>query len=248
VASVPLESGNVRLRVALTRSAALGNMEEKIRLCLSPRRLWLTELTAMTGTLTLTWNQPHALRVDPGPHPMTDEEFFAFCQLNAEWRIERTAEGELIIMPPAGGGTSKRNLALAGPFDRWVEADGTGVGFDSSGGFILPNGATRSPDLAWVERARWEALSAKEQEEFLPLCPDFVVELRSRTDRLAALQDKMEEYLTNGARLGWLIDPSERKVYIYRPGAEVVSLDNPTQVAGDPLLPGFVLDLGRIWS
>jgi Uma2 family endonuclease len=248
VAPVPPESGNFRQRVALTRSAALGNMEEKFWLCLTPRRLWLTELPTMTGTLTLTWNQPHALRVDPGPHPMTDEEFFEFCQLNAEWRIERTAEGELIIMPPAGSESGKQNLSLGVAFGIWAETDGTGVGFDSSAGFTLPNGAVRSPDLAWVRHSRWEALTAEERRRFAPICPEFVVELRSPSDSLTDLKEKMAEYLANGAQLGWLIDPEERKVYLYRPGAEVVCLENPTQVAGDSLLPGFVLDLERVWS
>jgi Uma2 family endonuclease len=178
---------------------------------------------------------------------MTDEELFEFCQLNAEWRIERTAEGELILMPPAGSESGRRNFSLTGLFAAWVEADGTGVGFDSSAGFTLPNGAVRSPDLAWIRRERWEALTEAERRRFAPICPDFVVELRSPSDSLADLKEKMEEYVTNGAQLGWLIDPEERKVYVYLPDVEPVCLEDPKQVAGDPLLPGFVLELNRIW-
>jgi Uma2 family endonuclease len=201
-----------------------------------------------TLPLTWTWNAPLVLRVDPGPQPLTEEEFFRLCQLNELWRIERGAEGELILMPLVGAETSRLNFILTGCFAEWAEAEGTGVAFASSAGFVLPNGAMRSPDLAWVHRSRWEALTKEEQERFSPLCPDFVVELRPPSDSLKMLQAKMEEYLANGAQLGWLIDPSERKVYVYRPGAEVVCLENPTQVAGDPLLPGFVLDLERVWS
>jgi Uma2 family endonuclease len=179
---------------------------------------------------------------------MTDQAFFEVCQANPEWRIERTAEGELIIMPPTGGETGSRNFKLTTRFGDWVESDGTGVGFDSSTVFQLPNGANRSPDVAWVRRSRWDALTEEEREGFPPLCPDFVVELRSRTDRLKTLQEKMEEYIANGAQLGWLIDPVERKVYVYRPNTEMVCLENPERVAGDPVLPGFVLALKRVWS
>ena len=131
-------------------------------------------------------------------------------------------------------------------FGTWAEADGTGIGFDSSGGFRLPNKAKRSPDVAWVKRERWEALSPKERKRFAPLCPDFVVELRSETDRLNKLQDKMQEYIDNGAQLGWLIDPIEKKVHVYRPDAPVEILDNPAEVFGDPLLSGFTLKLAGI--
>jgi Uma2 family endonuclease len=179
---------------------------------------------------------------------MTDHEFYEFCQLNSEWRIERTCEGDLILMPPTGGQTGRRNFILTGVFTAWVEADGTGVGFDSSTGFTLPNGAKRSPDLAWVKRSRWEGLTEEDREEFPPLCPDFVVELRSRSDSLPTLFAKMEEYIANGALLGWLIDPFEKKVYVYRPPAEVRCLENPETVSGDPVLPGFVLDLRRLWQ
>jgi Uma2 family endonuclease len=178
---------------------------------------------------------------------MNDHEFFAFCQLNQDLRLERTSDGDLIIMPPTGGVTGKRNFMLIALFGRWVEKDGTGVGFDSSTGFILPNGAKRSPDLAWIKKSRWEMLTEEEREEFPPLCPDFVVEVRSRSDALDALQSKMEEYLENGAQLGWLIDPEERNVYVYLRGQKVRILANPETVSGEPVLPGFLLTLERIW-
>jgi Uma2 family endonuclease len=179
---------------------------------------------------------------------ITDHDFYQFCQANRDLRIERTREGELIIMTPAGGEAGNIEFRLAGLFWNWVEADGTGVGFSPSTGFLLPNGAVRSPDLAWVEGSRWKALAPEEQERFPPLCPDFVVEIRSQTDTLPALQAKMQEYLNNGARLGWLIDPIERVVYVYRAGAEVARLENPAAVSGEPLLRGFVLDVGRLWG
>jgi Uma2 family endonuclease len=202
----------------------------------------------MAETLLLSWDHLRVLRIDPGPEPMTDDELFEFCQMNAEWRIERTSEGELVIMPPAGGETGARNSQLNRLLGNWAEADGTGIVFDSSTGFTLPHGAMRSPDAAWIRRSRWEALKPEERRKFPPLCPDFVVELRSPTDTLDALKAKMEEYLAGGAQLGWLIDPEERKVYLYRPGAEVICLDDPAQLSGDPLLSGFVLDLQRVWS
>jgi Uma2 family endonuclease len=191
---------------------------------------------------------PVILHVGPVVQRLGDEAFEELCRLNPEWRLELTAEGDLVIMPPAGGGTGRRNFELTGLFRAWVKADGTGVGFDSSTGFTLPNGAKRSPDLAWVKRARWDALTEEEQERFPSLCPDFVVELRSPSDPLKLLQGKMAEYIANGAELGWLIDPLEKKVYVYRPSEEVRCLENPPQVSGDPVLPGFVLDLQEIWE
>jgi Uma2 family endonuclease len=178
---------------------------------------------------------------------MSDHEFFEFCQLNRDWRIERTSEGDMVIMAPAGGETGNRNFSLTGLFWSWVEADGTGIGFDSSTGFILPNGAERSPDVAWVKRSRWEALTEEQRKKFPPLCPDFVVELRSESDAIGDLQEKMEEYIANGAQLGWLLDPVQKKVYVYRPSTEVLCLNNPEMISGDPVLPGFILDLRRIW-
>ncbi|MCH8291107.1 Uma2 family endonuclease [Candidatus Poribacteria bacterium] len=202
----------------------------------------------MSTESILTEPQPLILHFGSVMQKINDHEFFEFCRLNPDWRIERTSEGDLIIMPPTGGRTGKRNFTLTGLFGPWIEAEGTGIGFDSSTGFTLPNGAKRSPDLAWVKRSRWEALTEEEQEKFPPLCPDFVVELRSRSDALGTLQAKMQEYIANGAQLGWLIDPDEKKIYIYQPDAEVHCLENPETLSGDPVLPGLILDVQRLWS
>ena len=179
---------------------------------------------------------------------MTREQFFRFCQLNAELRIERTADGDIAVMPPAGGETSARNLRLSAQVGRWTDADGTGVAFDSSVGFELPNGAVRSPDVAWVQRARLAGLTAEQKRGFLPLCPDFVIELCSPSDSMAALQRKMEEYQENGARLGWLIDPDRRRVGIYHAGGDVEWRAQPASISADPVLPGFVLSVADIWE
>lgn len=186
------------------------------------------------------------IHLGPLKQALTDDEFFEFCQLNRDLRIEMTSEGEMIIMMPVGSEGGKRNFNLAVEFGLWAKTDGTGVGFDSSTGFILPNGAKRSPDLSWIRRDRWEAVPKKQRKKFAPICPDFVVELRSETDRLATLKDKMEEYLANGASLGWLIDPLEKKVYVYRPETAVEVLDNPAALAGEPLLKGLRLDLSEV--
>ena len=151
-------------------------------------------------------------------------------------------------MSPTGGKTGRRNAKLTVAFGVWAEKDGTGQVFDSSTLFTLPNTAKRSPDVAWVRNERWNALSPEEQDEFPPLCPDFVVELRSRTDSLRTLEEKMEEYMSNGAELGWLLDPSERRVHIYRAGAEPEVLEDPQEVSGEPLLKGFVLDVQALWD
>lgn len=179
---------------------------------------------------------------------MSDEEFYDFCQDNPEWRLERSAEGEVLVMPPAGWETANQNALLTAFLTSWAVQDGTGMPSDSSAGFILPNGAIRSPDAAWVKRTRLATLTPEQKKKFLPLCPDFVVELRSPSDHLETLQDKMQEYLDNGAQLGWLVDPLNRRVSIYRPGVEVESLDNPATISGEPELPGFVLDLEKIWK
>ena len=178
---------------------------------------------------------------------LTDEQFYELCRANSELRIERTAEGELVIMPPTGSKTGHRNFKLTQQLANWADQDGTGIGFDSSTAFKLPNGATRSPDVSWIKRERWEALTPEQQEKFSPLCPDFVIELRSPTDSLTDLQAKMEEYINNGARLGWLLDPLEQRVYIYRPGIEPEILDHPQEISGGPELPGFTLNLQEIW-
>ena len=179
---------------------------------------------------------------------LTEDQFFEFCQINQELRIERTAEGDLVIMPPEGGETGNRSILLGTFLTQWAWQDGTGVTFGSSTGFILPNGAMRAPDAAWVRRSRLTALTADQKQKFLPLCPDVVVEIRSPSDRLNNLQEKMQEYLDTGAQLGWLIDPPSRTVYVYRPNRPVERLEHPATIAGDPVLPGFSLDLQTIWE
>ncbi|MDQ1612713.1 MAG: hypothetical protein QOG00_2644 [Pyrinomonadaceae bacterium] len=202
----------------------------------------------MSATLTSTEREPLRLRLSPLLKQMSEHEFYEFCQLNRDLRLELTSEGDLIIMPPTGSKTGIRNSKLTLRLAGWAEKDGMGQAFDSSAGFMLPNTAKRSPDFAWVSNERWNALTEEEQEEFAPLCPDFVVELRSRTDVLTNIQRKMEEYMDNGAQLGWLIDPQERRVYVYRPGAAVEELDDPRVVSGEPLLRGLELELQKIWD
>jgi Uma2 family endonuclease len=179
---------------------------------------------------------------------LTDDQLVELCQLNSELRIERTAEGELLIMPPTVGETGAQESELNWQLRTWAKQDKTGVAFGSSAGFTLPNGAMRSPDAAWVRRSRLATLTRAQKQKFLPLCPDFVIELRSPSDSLRALQAKMEEYIANGAQLGWLLDPKERRAYIYRPQRQVERLENPATLLGDPELPGFVLDLREIWE
>jgi Uma2 family endonuclease len=179
---------------------------------------------------------------------LSEDELFELCVRNRELRIERTEKGDLIVMTPAGGVTGHRNFEIVGALREWATHDGGGVGFDSSTGFLLPNGAMRAPDAAWVLRSRLEPLSTETKERFIPLTPDFVVELRSPTDRLSDLERKMTEYRDNGARLGWLIDPQERRVHVYRPGQPVEVLAHPPEVSGDPELRGFVLDLEPVWA
>jgi Uma2 family endonuclease len=181
------------------------------------------------------------------PVPLRDDELLAFCADNPDLRIEQTAQGELIILPPTGANTGKRNFQLTGKLFSWIEAHGTGVGFDSSTGFRLPNGATRSPDVAWVSGDRWDALGADEREGFAPICPDFVIELCSPSDDLQEQQAKLDEYIACGARLGWLIEPEERRVFVYRPDRPPEERHDPEELRGDPELPGFVIELKSIW-
>ena len=180
--------------------------------------------------------------------PVTPEQFEEFCSKYDELRLELTSTGELIVMPPTGSLTGKRCFDLTYQLAAWSKKNSTGVGFGPAAGFTLPNGAIRSPDASWIKRERWDILTDQQKRSFAPICPDFVVELRSETDRLTVLFNKMTEYLENGASLGWLIDPTTRRIYVYQPGEEVVVLDNPETVSGDPLLPGFNLNLTELWS
>lgn len=179
---------------------------------------------------------------------LSDDQLFEFCQVNRDLRIERNAQGELIVMPPTGGATSEQNAEITMQLRAWAKRDGTGMAFDSSGGFLLPNGAVRSPDAAWMRASRLRSLSAQQRRKFIPLCPDFVIEIRSPTDSLSVLQDKMREYLANGTRLGWLIDPEERRVYVYDATSQVECIENADTLSDETLLPGFVLDLGAVWG
>lgn len=178
---------------------------------------------------------------------LTDEQYYQLCVKNRDLRFERSPKGELIIMSPARGETSNRNAGITAQLWLWNERCKLGQVFDSSGGFKLPNNADRSPDAAWVTRARWDALTPEQQRRFAPLCPDFVVELMSPSDSLSAVQAKMQEYRDNGARLGWLIDRESQQVEIYRPNQAVEILANPETLSGEDVLPGFVLELRSIW-
>jgi Uma2 family endonuclease len=182
-----------------------------------------------------------------GVTKMTAEQFEQVCRKYRKLRLELTSSGELIVMPPTGGLTSTRTADLTYQLMAWTRKDATGICLSETGGFILPNNAIRSPDASWIRRERWDSLSQQQKERFLPFAPDFLVELRSRTDRLPVLLGKMEEYIANGASLGWLIDPSTRRVYVYRPDDEVVVLENPETVLGEPLLPGFTLNVTELW-
>jgi len=179
---------------------------------------------------------------------LTDEQFFQLCQNNRDLRFERTASGELIIMPPTGSDTGRRNVKITFQLEAWNRQNNLGIVFDSSSGFKLPNGADRSPDASWVKRDRWDTLTSEQQERFAPLCPDFVVELRSPSDSLEKVRQKMREYIDNGARLGWLLNPKNQQVEIYRPNQDVEILQSPTTLSGEDVLPGFVLELKPIMS
>lgn len=199
-------------------------------------------------TTLLIRSEPIPLTVSfPALVQMTDEQFYEFCLANRDLRIERTAKGEVIIMPPAFSDTGNRNSKITAQLEVWAEQDGTGEVFDSSAGFTLPNGATRSPDASWIRSERWNALTDEQKASFAPICPDFVIELRSSSDTLSGLQAKMQEYIENGAVLGFLIDRKNTTVHVYRLGQAPEVLEKPETVNGDPELPGFVLRMAKIW-
>ncbi|HYA16322.1 MAG TPA: Uma2 family endonuclease [Bryobacteraceae bacterium] len=181
-------------------------------------------------------------------HPLSTREFFDFCQANAMWRIERAADGEIIIMPPAGMETGDRNQDLITQLGVWTRRDGRGRAFDSNTGFELPNGAMRSPDAAWISKSRVATLTREQKQVFAPICPEFVVELQSPSDSLPALRRKMAEWIENGAQLAWLIQPESKTVSIYRPGAEPEHRTGIETVEGEGPVAGFVLDLRDIWA
>ena len=196
----------------------------------------------MMNSNTVSLSAPLNLDID-----LTDEQFFQLCQNNRDLRFERTATGKLIIMPPTGSETSERNAELTYQLRAWSRQSKLGKSFDSSGGFKLPNGAERSPDASWIHKDRWNSLTPAEKEKFAPFCPDFVAELMSPSDCLEKTRLKMQEYMENGASLGWLINRRQKQVEIYRPDQEVEILQNPQFLSGETLLPDFTLDLTDIW-
>ena len=179
---------------------------------------------------------------------LTEDQFFQLCSDNRDLRMELTAQKELIIMAPTGLKSAWREIVLSTELMNWARKDGTGIVIGPSGGYKLPNGAIRGPDASWIRRERLAGFSDKELEKFGHLCPDFVAEVMSPSDTLAEVQDKMAEYIANGTRLGWLIDPFEARVYVYLPGQPVECLENPTTVSGDPVLSGFVFNVAEIWK
>lgn len=179
---------------------------------------------------------------------MTDEQFYQLCRTNPEIKFERNTQGELIIMPPTGGETGKRNASLTARFVIWNEQVKFGEVFDSSTCFKLPNGADRSPDVAWIRQDRWDALTPEQKEKFPPIAPDFVLELVSPSDRLKDIQAKLQEYIDSGVKLGWLIDPKTRLVEIYRPDRAIERLEAPATLSGEPILPDFVLNVEFLWT
>lgn len=178
---------------------------------------------------------------------VSQEQFELLAIANRDLRLERSPNGELIIMPPTGGTTGKRNAKLITYFVNWNDQMQLGEVFDSSTAFRLPNGSNRSPDVAWVSRDRWQSLTSEQQDSFPPLCPDFVVELRSKSDSLKSLQDKMQEYLENGLLLGWLIDIQNQTVEVYRPQESHEVLQKPSLLKGELVLPYFSINLDFLW-
>lgn len=202
----------------------------------------MTQTPAQAEALSIELPRELALQV-------TQEQFEVLSAANSDLQLERTAEGELIVNPPTGGESGRRSFSITGQLARWCEEhEGLGEGFDSSTGFRLPNGADRSPDASWVRSERWKSLTPEQRKGLVPLCPDFVVELRSDSDSLAKLQAKMREYIDNGAQLGWLIDPQNRRVEIYAAGRDITVLENPDSLSGEEVLPGFILNSKRLWS
>lgn len=192
-------------------------------------------------------SEPIVLKLPPELQ-MTDEQFFEFCQVNQELRIESNKFGELLIMPPTGSDSGNREARIIQQLMNWADEDSTGIAFSSSAGFTLSTGAKLAPDASWIKLERWNSLTEEQKQKFAPICPDFVVELRSPSDNLKPLQEKMEEYMKEpGLQLGWLIDRKNRRVYIYRPNQAVEILDNPETISGDPVLPGFILNLSKVW-
>ena len=196
-------------------------------------------MTALTSLL------PSPLEVDLSRVHLTDEQFYQLCITNPDLPLERTAQGVLLIMSPVGGDSGNREMELGADLTIWNRQTKLGKVFSSSTTFKLPGGGDRSPDAAWIERSRWDALTPEQRQKFPPIAPDFVLELRSRTDNLKTLQEKMQEYMDSGVRLGWMFDPQNQQVIIYRPGQEKEVRNLPTELSGEDVLPGFVLHVDR---
>jgi Uma2 family endonuclease len=190
---------------------------------------------------------PLPLRFRPET-PMSDDELMRFCAANDALRVERDANGEILVMTPAGNRTGRKNTAIISALDKWAESDGRGYVFDSNTGFTLPDGSMRSPDAAWIRAARWDALSEEDKDRFSHICPEFIIELRSPSDNLNELQIKMEQWIANGVELAWLLDPIDQMVYVYRPGDSPEVYHHPTSVQGSGVVAGFELVMGRIWE
>ncbi|AFZ03064.1 Uma2 family endonuclease [Calothrix sp. PCC 6303] len=179
---------------------------------------------------------------------LTKEQFYQLCEENPDLKLERNAQGELIIMPPTGGETGRSNSSINAQIWFWNEQRQLGEVFDSSTGFTLPSGSDRSPDVSWVEKSRWDALTKEQKERFIPLCPDFVIEILSPNDSLKKTQQKMQEYIENGCSLGWLLNRKKQEVEIYRPGKDVEVLNSPQNLYGEDILPGLIVNLQKIWA
>ena len=179
---------------------------------------------------------------------MSEAEFYEFCRTNPDLNIERNAQGETVVMAPAGANSGRRNAVISLELGLWARKDGRGLVFDSSTGFTPPNGAIRSPDVAWVRREKLAKLTAVQKQRFLPLCPDFVIELQSPSDDSDYLAAKLSEYIENGTQLGWLINPQEQSITVYRPNQEPETHPNLAQLSGEPEMPGLIIDLQPIWK
>jgi Uma2 family endonuclease len=190
---------------------------------------------------------PIVIHMAPSWRKMSGDDFFEFCQANPSLKLEMSSSGDVIIMTPSGSESGRRNATLIGKLFAWAENNGEGIVFDSQSGFELPNGAQRAPDCAWIRRERYEQLPIEKRRKFAPIAPDFVAELRSPSDRLSDPHAKMKEYMDNGVRVGWLIDPDTQTVWIYEQGKESQRLDHPAEVDGGSVLPGFALKLSTIW-
>ncbi|MBI2149283.1 MAG: Uma2 family endonuclease [Acidobacteria bacterium] len=200
----------------------------------------------MARSLSIDCDPTTSTTLDVKSLRLTDDQFLRLCADNRDFRFELTAEGELIIMPLPGSKTGWREGKVFQRLANWTERDATGICFGPDTGFKLPNGATRGPDAAWMPLDAWKRFTAEQQEKLVAVCPYFVVEVRSPSDALAQLQEKMQEYKENGARLGWLLDPFEKRVYLYRPGRDAECVENPGNLSGEDVLPGFQFNFQEI--